>query len=755
MQELPLAFQVKQRVQIVKAADRTPKPPPPPPVPPVPPAAAMPTAPGKAAADAAEVVPTQLTAQLTAEVVPTPLQSAPSAAPKALAGASAAQRALTACGFSRADVDAALMLARGDELGARMLLLSLLARQARRTLAPSLVPVGGGASVVVGGGADEDEGDEDEDEHEDVHDDASAMGEVGEEELRAVAEEEKEVLRAIYGEAFREEEAPVADGTLVRMMHVHLESLPIAGTLTLHITDGAAWPDSHSAAEGGASCPQDGTASSATRGAHYPQRAALPLFVPSERGALPPQACLAITYALARKARKLARTAAPAMYELATWLEEAALAEVAVAARAGHVAPPPALLASSALEAAPAAGDGGVKRPCEDGGEATGEAEAAVEDVSDRVSEGGVSVSDLSEATTALAAVGRGAATQGGRSGSKEGRAGGASGERRARFGREPQPIDPTSEACKRANASLLSEQQRLDSSPDEARRRLPAYGARAELLEALRKSRVVVVSGETGCGKSTQVPQYLLEDMCAAGRGGECSIVVTQPRRIAAIALAERVASERGGGKAGGVVGYAVRLESKVTRDVTRLLFCTTGVLLQRLRTDPTLRELSHVVIDEVHERSLDSDFLLIVLRDALAANPNLRVVLMSATLNAAGFAAYFGGAAMLHIPGRTFPIDDYFLEDAIEATGYVARGKLLLRGEEAEEELAPLAEQLSTAATAAAAADAATVEAAADASVADVASGGAYSDRTKKALQTLPAGQVPSALLMTADDR
>ena len=746
MQELPLAFQVKQRVQIVKAADRTHKPPPPPPSPPVPPvpaAAAMPTAPGKAAADAAEVVPTQLTAQLTAELVPTPLQSAPSAAPKALAGASAAQRALTACGFSRADVDAALMLARGDELGARVLLLSLLARQARRTLAPSLVPVGGGASVVVGGGADEDEGDEDEDEHEDVHDVASAMGEV---ELRAVAEEEKEVLRAIYGEAFREEEAPVADGTLVRMMHVHLESLPIAGTLTLHITDGAAWPDSHSAAEGGASCPQDGTASSATRGAHYPQRAALPLFVPSQRGALPPQACLAITYALSRKARKLAWTAAPAMYELATWLEEAALAEVAVAARAGHVAPPPALLASSALEAAPAAGDGG---------EATGKAEAAVEDVSDRVSEGGVSVSDLSEATTALAAVGRGAGTQGGCSGAKEGRAGGASAERRARFGREPQPIDPTSDACKRANASLLSEQQRLDNSPDEARRRLPAYGARAELLEALRKSRVVVVSGETGCGKSTQVPQYLLEDMCAAGRGGECSIVVTQPRRIAALALAERVASERGGGKAGGVVGYAVRLESKVTRDVTRLLFCTTGVLLQRLRTDPTLRELSHVVIDEVHERSLDSDFLLIVLRDALAANPNLRVVLMSATLNAAGFAAYFGGAAMLHIPGRTFPIDDYFLEDAIEATGYVARGKLLLRGEEAEEELAPLAEQLSTAATAAAAADAATVEAAADASVADVASGGAYSDRTKKALQTLPAGQVPSALLMTADDR
>ena len=140
------------------------------------------------------------------------------------------------------------------------------------------------------------------------------------------------------------------------------------------------------------------------------------------------------------------------------------------------------------------------------------------------------------------------------------------------------------------------------------------------------------------------------------------------------------------------------------------------------------------------MHERSLDSDFLLIVLRDALALNPKLTVILMSATLNAAGFASYFGGAGTLHIPGRTFPIEDHFLEDAIEATGYVARGKLLLRGEQADEELAPL---LTDAEQHAPAHDDAT-------SALDDASAGGYSERTKKALQTLPAGQVAAAAVL-----
>ena len=101
-------------------------------------------------------------------------------------------------------------------------------------------------------------------------------------------------------------------------------------------------------------------------------------------------------------------------------------------------------------------------------------------------------------------------------------------------------------------------------------------YEHRAELLEAIESNQVVVIEGETGCGKSTQVPQYVLED--AATRGKPCSIIVTQPRRISALGVSERVAAERGEA-VGGVVGYSIRLESKSSAQ-TALLFCTTGIL-------------------------------------------------------------------------------------------------------------------------------------------------------------------------------
>jgi ATP-dependent RNA helicase DHX29 len=142
-------------------------------------------------------------------------------------------------------------------------------------------------------------------------------------------------------------------------------------------------------------------------------------------------------------------------------------------------------------------------------------------------------------------------------------------------------------------------------------RARLPVSELRAPLAAALASHDVVVVSGETGSGKTTQVPQYLLEAATEAGGGGECSVVCTQPRRIAAISVAERVAAERGElapGRRGGRVGYAVRLDSASTPD-TRLLFCTTGILLRRLAGDPALAEASHVVVDEVHERTLQGE--------------------------------------------------------------------------------------------------------------------------------------------------
>jgi HrpA-like RNA helicase len=112
-------------------------------------------------------------------------------------------------------------------------------------------------------------------------------------------------------------------------------------------------------------------------------------------------------------------------------------------------------------------------------------------------------------------------------------------------------------------------------------------------------------------------VPQFVLEHYISGGRGGECNIVCTQPRRIAAVGVATRVAAEMGE-RVGGLVGYQIQMEAKVSND-TRLAFCTTGILLRRLLGDPQLEGVTHVLIDEVHERSVDTDFLLCLLKGAI----------------------------------------------------------------------------------------------------------------------------------------
>jgi len=195
----------------------------------------------------------------------------------------------------------------------------------------------------------------------------------------------------------------------------------------------------------------------------------------------------------------------------------------------------------------------------------------------------------------------------------------------------------------------------------------LPAFAQRKAILAAIDKHQVVVVEGETGSGKTTQVPQFILDEWTAQGKGSECNILCTQPRRISAIGVAERVAAERMEGGVGKSVGYSIRLESRRSA-ATRLLFCTTGILLRRLASDKDLEGVSHILVDEVHERTLDSDFLLIILKDLLVRRRDLKVVLMSATVEASLFSNYFGGAAVcpcLHIPGRTFPVEHLFLED------------------------------------------------------------------------------------------
>ncbi|EKX39133.1 hypothetical protein GUITHDRAFT_143740 [Guillardia theta CCMP2712] len=191
-----------------------------------------------------------------------------------------------------------------------------------------------------------------------------------------------------------------------------------------------------------------------------------------------------------------------------------------------------------------------------------------------------------------------------------------------------------------------------------EGRKRLPSFSMREEVLSVIRSSRVVVVSGETGCGKTTQVPQFILDDMDAQGLGSQCNIICTQPRRISAISVADRVANERCE-TLGDTVGYQIRLEVKRS-ERTRLLFCTTGVLLRRLVVDPELSGVSHVIVDEIHERGINEDFILIILKDLLRANPSLKIVLMSATLNAQHFQEYFSGCPLLHIPGFTFPEEE-----------------------------------------------------------------------------------------------
>lgn len=136
-------------------------------------------------------------------------------------------------------------------------------------------------------------------------------------------------------------------------------------------------------------------------------------------------------------------------------------------------------------------------------------------------------------------------------------------------------------------------------------RKSLPAWTLRKDIINTINQSSVVVISGETGCGKSTQVPQFILDDWIANydNQKSHIEIVCTQPRRISAIGVADRVADERAE-KIGNTVGYQIRLESKVSSN-TRLTFCTTGILLRRLEGEPTLSNVTHIIVDEVHERS------------------------------------------------------------------------------------------------------------------------------------------------------
>ncbi|XP_045580866.1 probable ATP-dependent RNA helicase DHX34 [Salmo salar] len=177
----------------------------------------------------------------------------------------------------------------------------------------------------------------------------------------------------------------------------------------------------------------------------------------------------------------------------------------------------------------------------------------------------------------------------------------------------------------------------------------LPIFQYRDRIVELVRSNPVVVVAGDTGCGKSTQVPQYLLSS-------GFSHIACTQPRRIACISLAKRVSFESLN-QYGSKVGYQIRFEGTRTPS-TKLLFLTEGLLLRQIQADGALEQYQVLIVDEVHERHLHCDFLLGVLRSLLATRPDLRLVLMSATINIKLFSSYFNTAPVLQVPGRLFPI-------------------------------------------------------------------------------------------------
>ena len=201
----------------------------------------------------------------------------------------------------------------------------------------------------------------------------------------------------------------------------------------------------------------------------------------------------------------------------------------------------------------------------------------------------------------------------------------------------------------------------------------LPIASFREQIIATLDSSQIMVLSGETGCGKSTQLPSFILEDQLA--KGHRCKIFVTEPRRISAISLAQRVSQELGDspdamGTNSSLVGYSIRLEAK-TSAATRLAFVTNGIALRMLEggsKGTAFDDITHIIVDEVHERSIESDFLLIVLKSLLEQRKDLKVVLMSATLDADKISAFFGGVPCLSVPGRTFPVQVNYLEDAIE---------------------------------------------------------------------------------------
>lgn len=197
-------------------------------------------------------------------------------------------------------------------------------------------------------------------------------------------------------------------------------------------------------------------------------------------------------------------------------------------------------------------------------------------------------------------------------------------------------------------------------ASIKEVRESLPVFGLRHRFLELVQENQVLIVVGETGSGKTTQLPQYLYE----AGYTRKSSepskifkVGCTQPRRVAATSVAARVAEEVGA-PLGDKVGYSIRFEEK-SSDKTEIKYMTDGMLLREFLTDPLLSSYSALMVDEAHERTVATEIILSLLKDIIRERQDLKLIVASATINASKFSEYFDNAPVFNIPGRRFPVD------------------------------------------------------------------------------------------------
>ena len=206
-------------------------------------------------------------------------------------------------------------------------------------------------------------------------------------------------------------------------------------------------------------------------------------------------------------------------------------------------------------------------------------------------------------------------------------------------------------------------------------REKLPAYQMfESDIWPKMKNQQVIVLSGDTGCGKTTQIPQLILDKEIENGNF-YTKIVCTQPRRIAAISVANRVSEERGENELTATdsisVGYHVKMDVKPPRDFCSILYCTPGIVLQWLRNDKKLDQVSYLILDEVHERNLETDFLMVICKLLLPLRPDLKLILMSATMNTESFSKYYKNnqtnapAPIIEIPGKMYPIKEYFLDE------------------------------------------------------------------------------------------